>query len=149
MVSQKCQYAIRAVFELAKRYGKGPVKISEIAQAQGIPLRFLQVILNQLRRGGFIESRRGAEGGYFLARRPEKVTVLEIIQFVEGPLVPIACMTGGRTAGKCILHGNCVFMGMWMRAAKAVSEVYDRTSFQDLIEDEKRIQKAASFTYSI
>ena len=48
MVSQKCQYAIRAVFELAKRYGKGPVKISEIAQAQGIPLRFLQVILNQL-----------------------------------------------------------------------------------------------------
>ncbi len=149
MVSQKCQYAIRAIFELARRYGQGPVKISDIAEAQSIPLRFLQVILHQLRRAAFVESRRGAEGGYILARQPDRLTVGEIVKFVEGPLVPVACMTGSKSAGKCSIYGNCVFMGMWERAAKAMSEVYDRTSFQDLVDDEDRMQKTASFSYSI
>jgi Rrf2 family protein len=149
MVSQKCQYAIRALFELSKRHGLGPVRISEIAEAQAIPLRFLQVILNQLRRAGFVESRRGAEGGYFLSRQPDGLTVGEIVQFIEGPLVPVACMTSSKAAGACSLHGRCVFTGMWKRAAKAMSDVYDRTSFQDLVDDEIRMEKTASFAYSI
>jgi Rrf2 family cysteine metabolism transcriptional repressor len=148
MVSQKCQYAIRAVFELARRYGQGPVRISEIAESQVIPLRFLEVILNQLRRAGFVESRRGPEGGYLLARQPEQVTVGEIVEFMEGPLVPVACMTD-KTSGGCSLHGSCVFIGMWKRAAKAVSGVYDQTSFQDLMDDEIRMRDADSLTYSI
>ncbi len=149
MVSQKCQYAIRAVFELSRRHGQGPVKISEIAQAQAIPLRFLQVILNQLRHVGFVESRRGADGGYLLSRQPDQMTVGEIVQFIEGPIVPVACMASSKVAGECSLHGKCVFTQMWERVAKATSDVYDRTSFQDLVEDEIRMEKAASFTYSI
>lgn len=149
MVSQKCQYAIRAVFELAKRHGQGPVKISDIAEEQAIPLRFLQVILNQLRRGGIIESRRGAEGGYFLSRLPNRVTVGEIVLFIEGPLTPIACQTSSNPADGCSLHGNCVFLGMWERTAKAISDVYDCTSFQDLVEDDARMRKSASLSYSI
>jgi Rrf2 family transcriptional regulator, cysteine metabolism repressor len=148
MVSQKCQYAIRAVFELARRQGQGPIKISEIAEAQDIPLRFLEVILNQLRRAGFVQSRRGAEGGYQLARQPAKIMVGEIIQFMDGPLVPVACMTEKDTRG-CALHGNCVFIGMWKRAAKAISDVYDTTSFQNLVDDHARMQSSASLTYSI
>jgi Rrf2 family transcriptional regulator, cysteine metabolism repressor len=148
MVSQKCQYAVRAVFELAKQYGHGPIKISEIAEAQDIPLRFLEVILNQLRRAGFVQSRRGAEGGYLLARQPEKVMVGEIVQFIDGPMVPVACMTE-KTARECALQGNCVFIGMWKRAAKAVSDVYDMTSFRDLINEHAKMQPSASFTYSI
>jgi Rrf2 family protein len=136
------------MFELARRHGQGPVKISEIAQAQAIPHRFLEVILNQLRRVGFVQSKRGAEGGYLMARQPDRVMVGEIVQFVEGPLVPIACMTG-KAPGVCSLHGNCVFIGMWQRVAKALSDVYDQTSFQDLVEDEKKMRKAASLTYSI
>jgi Rrf2 family cysteine metabolism transcriptional repressor len=148
MVSQKCQYAIRALFELSRRYGQGPVKISEIAEAQAIPLRFLQIILHQLRHAGFVESRRGAEGGYFLSRQPSRVTVGEIVKFVEGPLVPVACMTSSKAASDCSLHGRCVFTGMWQRAAKAMSEVYEGTSFQDLVEDQKQMRDGA-FTYSI
>lgn len=98
MVSQKCQYAIRAAFELSRRYGQGPVKIGDIAEAQAIPLRFLQVILNQLRRAGFVESKRGADGGYLLARQPDRVTAGDIVRFVEGPLVPIACMISAAAA---------------------------------------------------
>ena len=148
MISQKCQYSIRAVFELARQYGQGPVKISEIAEAQAIPPRFLEVILNQLKRAGFVQSKRGAAGGYLLAKPPGRIAVGEIVQFVEGPLVPVACMTD-RNTEKCSLIGNCVFWKMWDRAAKAVSEVYDRTTFQHLVEEEIKKQKAASVTYSI
>jgi Rrf2 family transcriptional regulator, cysteine metabolism repressor len=149
MISQKCQYAIRAVFELAKRNGGGPVKISDIAEAQAIPPRFLEIILNQLRRAGFVHSRRGASGGYFLVRQPESMTVGEIVRFVEGPLAPVACMTDEAT-GACSLDRDCAFIGMWRRVAAAMSEVYDSTSFQDLV-DNAAAAKDKDFlpTYSI
>jgi Rrf2 family protein len=148
MVSQKCQYAIRSVFELAKRNGRGPIRIAEIAEAQAIPVRFLEAILNQLRQGGFVQSRRGAEGGYYLARSPEKITIGEIIQFIEGPLVPVACMAND-DKNKCRLHGNCVFIRMWDRAGKAESAVYGQTSLQDLIDEETEMQQGNSISYTI
>ncbi len=64
-ISQKCQYALRAIFELAKRKGQGPVKIAETAEAQAIPLRFLEVILSQLKQGEFVSSQRGNKGTDF------------------------------------------------------------------------------------
>ena len=149
MVSQKCQYAIRAVFELARRHGQGPVKISDIAGKQAIPLRFLQVILNQLKRGGIVESRRGSEGGYYLSRQPDRIPVGEIVRFIEGPLVLVPCQTNGKAADLCSLHPNCVFIGVWERAAKAMSDVYDCTNFQDLVEDDLRQRKSSLFSYSI
>ncbi len=148
MVSQKCQYALRATFELARRNGRGPVKIGEIAEAQAIPGRFLEVILNQLKQGGFVQSRRGAEGGYFLARPPEKITVAEIIQFVEGPLVPVSCMTGDN-ASECSLHGKCVFIGLWKRVAQAAIDVYDQTSLQDLVNEDLAMRQTSVVSYSI
>jgi Rrf2 family transcriptional regulator, cysteine metabolism repressor len=148
MVSQKCQYAIRSVFELARRDGRGPIKIADVAQAQAIPVRFLEAILNQLRQGGFVQSRRGAEGGYYLTRPPHKITVGEIIQFIEGPLVPVACMTSDDKT-KCRLHGNCVFIRMWDRVGKAESAIYDQTSFQDLLDEDLSMQQGESISYSI
>ena len=85
MLTQKCQYAMRAVFELAKREGRGPVKINEIAEAQAIPQRFLENILNQLRQGGVVESRRGKEGGWPARRarsRPEPSSVWSRATFI-------------------------------------------------------------------
>ena len=148
MVSQKCQYAIRATFELAKRRDQGPVKVSDIAEAQAIPVRFLEVILNQLRQGGVVQSRRGVEGGYYLARPAEDLTVGDIMQFIEGPTVPVACMTD-KGASKCSLYGNCVFIPMWRRVAKAESDIYDKTSFQDLVNDAIAMNEANSLSYSI
>jgi Rrf2 family transcriptional regulator, cysteine metabolism repressor len=148
MVSQKCQYAIRAVFELAKRYGQGPIKIKDIAEAQAIPIRFLEVILNQLQRVGFVRSRRGAEGGYALVATPDQISVGDIVQFVEGPLAPVACMTDKSSAG-CSLQGNCVFIEVWDRAAQALSDVYDKTSFQDLINKEIKLRADSPASFSI
>ena len=142
VVSQKCQYALRAIFELAKRYGEGPVKIAEIAQAQAIPLRFLEVILSQLRQAGFVESRRGNDGGYFLSRSPEALTVADVMRFVEGPLAPVGCVGEGGT-DDCPLVGGCVFLPMWRKAEEAVAHVYDNTSFQDLVEEERKMRKGS------
>jgi len=136
LVSQKCQYALRAVFELAKQYARGPVKIGEIAEAQAIPARFLEVILSQLKQAGFVESRRGTEGGYLLIRPPNGLNVGEVIRFVQGPFGPVDCVTSG--GGQCPLRGSCVFMPMWKKVQKSMTDVYDKTTFQDLVDDDKR-----------
>jgi Rrf2 family protein len=74
---------LRAVFELAKHRGNGPTKISDIADAQSIPLRFLEVILNQLKGSGLINAKRGFYGGYYLTRPPEHITVADIMSFMQ------------------------------------------------------------------
>ena len=139
-VSQKCQYALRALFELAKRHGKGPVRIADVAQAQAIPIRFLEVILSELKQGRFVESRRGKAGGYLLAMGPDEVTVGDVVRFVEGPLGPVGCVEDGPGAeGVCRLHGNCVFLAMWARVQEAVSGVYDTTTLAGLLAEERRM----------
>jgi len=148
-VSQKCQYALRAVFELAKRYGEEPVKIAEVARAQAIPPRFLEVILSQLKQGGFVGSKRGNEGGYFLLRAPSFLTVGEVIQFIEGPVMPVDCIARRGSKEKCRLYGQCVFLPMWERAHKAVSEVYRTTTFQELVNEESRMLGRHVPSYSI
>lgn len=148
MLSQKCQYALRAVFELARHYGKGPVKIGGIAAAQAIPPRFLEVILGQLKQGGFVDSRRGASGGYELRRSPGDLAVGEVIRFIEGPLGPVTCLTG-QDQENCRLRGNCVFLGMWERAQEAIAKVYDSTTFGGLVEEDRRRQRDYVSSYAI
>src|ERR671933_1376576 len=87
-VSAKADYAIRAALELAGADG-GPVKGERIAQAQGIPLKFLENILLELRHHGLVQSQRGAEGGYWLARAPDEITLADVIRAVEGPLANV------------------------------------------------------------
>ncbi len=149
LVTQKCQYALRAIFELARRNGKGPVKIARIAEAQAIPPRFLEVILSQLKRGEFVRSRRGNEGGYELTRAPDEITAGEVIRFIEGPFDPVECMNGEGASNRCPLFTDCVFLPMWEKVQGAVSGIYDSTSFQDFVdEDQKRAKRRVS-SYAI
>jgi Rrf2 family protein len=87
-VSAKVDYALRAALELAAA-GNGPTKGEQIAQAQDIPLKFLENILLELRHGGLVQSQRGAEGGYWLARPPEEIKLADVIRAVEGPLANV------------------------------------------------------------
>ena len=88
-VSAKADYALRAAAELAVAEGKGPVKGEQLARAQSIPLKFLENILLELRHAGLVQSQRGAEGGYWLARPADEITLAEVIRAVEGPLASI------------------------------------------------------------
>jgi Rrf2 family protein len=87
-VSQKCQYALRAVYELASRGSAEPVRIADLAKAQAIPARFLEVIMAQLKQAGVVASRRGNEGGYLLGRPASEITVGKLIRFIDGPTHP-------------------------------------------------------------
>lgn len=147
-VSLKCQYGLRALFELAKRERDGYVRLTQIAQAQAIPPRFLENILNQLRQGGFVDSRRGKDGGFTLQRPGREVRVGDVIRFIEGPVSPVDC--GGETPShKCPLKGGCVFMAFWMEAKAALEAVYDRKTLADLVEDEARAVEGSAESYCI
>ena len=137
-VSSKCYYAIRAIYALAEHPGPEPLKIAEIAERELIPIRFLEVILGQLKGGGFVQSRRGAEGGYRLARPADRITVGEVMRYVDGPIAPVDCVSQTRPK-ECEFHGDCHFFGFWGRMRQAISDVVDRTTFADLLrENEQR-----------
>ena len=149
-VSQKCQYALRALFELAKRDTEQPTAMTQIAQAQAIPPKFLELILSELRQGGFVESQRGRGGGYILRSKPDELTVGTIIRFVDGPVAPVKCIAGDSPSDTtCALFGSCAFVDMWSRARDAVASVYDNTTFQDLIDKERLGAEAQANTYCI
>lgn len=133
---KKNQYALRAIYELAKHMDQGPVKISDIAAAQSIPLRFLEVILNQLKGSGIVDSKRGFYGGYFLVKPPNQVSVGDVLRFLHKDQTGndcIACVS----KTNCPFDGRCAFASMWIRVKQAAFKIYDETSFQDLIDGEQ------------
>lgn len=129
-ITQKSKYALRATLELSLRYGHGPVSIGEIAKAQSIPARFLEAILAQLKRAGLVESRRGNEGGYVLARLPSLISVGDVLRVVQGALAdPEVANRGGAGTPQAF---QAVFGPIWESAVRAASAVYDSASFQNL-----------------
>ena len=126
-ISVKGDYALKALFYLAQRGGTEPVKIAEIAASQEIPQKFLELILAQLKQGGFVQSRRGAEGGYLLARAPQAIMVGEALRFMEGSLTPAHRSRRGRRPA-----AETPFTELWRKVDRSVSEIVDRTSFAEL-----------------
>ena len=127
-ISVKSEYALKAVFDLTAQYlgahpsasAMAPVKIADIAKRQKIPQKFLELILAGLKQSGFVDSRRGAEGGYLLARSPESITVGEVLRAVEN----VKSLSRGQN--------DDPFTDIWGRVDTAVSDVLDRTSFAEL-----------------
>ena len=137
---KKNQYALRAIFELAKHVGKGPQKISQIAQAQAIPEKFLEVILNQLKASGWVESKRGFYGGYYLKSSPEDISVGDILRFMQSSPNQVECVAC-ISKGDCPFDGNCAFASMWNQVNEAMFKIYNETTVQDLNNNEKKIHR--------
>ena len=123
-ISVKGEYALQAIFDLSSQPPGQPVKIADIARRQNIPQKFLELILSSLKQGGFVESRRGAEGGYLLARPASAITIGEVFRFFEGS-------QNGKSRSKRKLDSP--FEDLWRRVDEAVSEVVDQTTFADLL----------------
>lgn len=139
-VPNRSRYALRALFDLALNYGTGPVRATDIADRQAVPVRFLATILVQLKQAGLAHSVRGAHGGYMLARPPAQVTVGELMRMLHSSDDVLACSAADLDE-PCPLRDNCVFLPMWQRAQDAVLAVYDGTTFADLVQsyDEMRL----------
>jgi Rrf2 family transcriptional regulator, cysteine metabolism repressor len=154
VLSQKSQYAVRAVFELARRHGGGPVKAGQIAEAQYVPARFLENILGQLRQAGIIESTRGKGGGYRLRRAPGDVSVGEVIRSIQGPMSAIDCAEvgiagSGGNGRSCPLRPGCVLLPVWDKAHSAMMDVFEGTTFGDLLEQERAMSEYEPADYII
>ncbi len=137
-ISVKGEYALEALFDLACRAPGEPVKIAEISKRQRIPQKFLELILASLKHGGFVESRRGAEGGYLLARPPDTITVGEVLAHVEGP-------DEGKARGR--RTGDSPFEPMWRRVDEAIAGIINHTSLAELRREwmEKRARFAPNW----
>jgi Rrf2 family protein len=129
-VSAKTDYAIRAVLELAAAGDERPIKGERIATAQQIPLRFLENILMQLRHAGLVESRRGADGGYRLARAPEDVTLAEVIRAIDGPL---AGVSGVRPESLGFEGVAEPMRDVWIAVRASLRAVLERISLADVV----------------
>ena len=132
-LSSRTRYALRALYELAAHEATTPLKIAAIARRQKIPVRFLEGILTQLKRGGFVESQRGIEGGYRLSRKSQYLTIGEVLRFLEGP-VDFAPMHKKEPKGS---RGELEdpFYRFWRRLNGAIVTIIDELTFRDLIED--------------
>ncbi len=123
-ISVKGEYALEAIFDLAAHNSGNPVKIADISKRQKIPQKFLELILAGLKQGGFVESRRGAEGGYLLARPATAITVGDVLRYVEGPRASLS-RKGKR-------RSETPFSDIWIRVDDAISAIIDHTSFAEL-----------------
>ena len=125
-ITTKSPYAVRALTELARTGAAGPVPIGELARRRDIPVQFLEQLFAILRRAGILKSQRGVKGGYSFAREPSQVTVLEIVELLDGPL--------GRDAE-----------GIFADAAASARSVLEQTSIADVVERERRDAGAAMY----
>jgi len=131
-ITYKGDYALKALLQLALRYNEGGVlSISEIAKFGDMPVKFLEQILLILRRGGFVQSKRGVQGGFALGRHPKDITVGEVIRFIEGPIEPISCVCEDDYKG-CKDISSCIFRGVWKEVGHAISVVVDTLTFEEL-----------------
>ena len=129
----KADYAVRAAVELAATAGGGTIKAEQIAEAQSIPLNFLENILAELRRAGIVESRRGAAGGYLLAKPPEDVSLADVIRAVEGPLANVR----GMSPDALEYHGSAERLrDVWVALRANVRAVLEQVTLADVAKGE-------------
>jgi Rrf2 family protein len=130
-VSQKLEYAMRAMIELAQRRDEAVlVPAREIAERQQVPVRFLEQQLGALSKAGLVESFRGAGGGCRLARDPAEITMADIADAIEGQIFPMFCLEPSDHT--CFQDSRCGLQGFWADVARAVQQVFEDTTVADL-----------------
>lgn len=139
-ITYKGDYALKTILDLALHYGNSPITIHELARRADIPIKFLEHILLDLKRGGFVESRRGKIGGYLLSRHPAKIKLGEVIRFIDGSVEPIACVK--KSYRGCTDINRCVFRGIWEKVTEATSRLIDNITFDDLVKKRKSLDTA-------
>ncbi len=136
-ISTKGDYGIRALIELAHHYGEPkPMQSGQIAARQHVPESYLEQLLTTLRRAGFIRSVRGPQGGHALIRDPKTVPVSEVIEALEGPILPIDCLD---ESSPCSKGGGCAQRDMWQAVREAILSVLNNTTVADLAERDRAI----------
>jgi Rrf2 family cysteine metabolism transcriptional repressor len=139
MFSTKAEYGVRVMAHLARREGESPISLGSIAEAEGLPVAYLEHLVQRLRRAGLVESRRGAHGGYSLARPAEDVTMAEVVQALEGVIAPIECITAGADGSLVCArdgepgHDPCPTKLLWTRVQGSIVRTLSDLTLADLV----------------
>jgi Rrf2 family cysteine metabolism transcriptional repressor len=145
-LSTKGRYGTRALLDLALHQGEEPVLLKDIARRQEISPWYLEHLIAPLIAGGIVRSTRGTKGGISLARPPEDVRLSEIVQLLEGSIVPVECVSN---PGVCSRSELCATRDIWTKLKRAMNEVLESTTLQDLVEQQKRKERPEEVMYYI
>ncbi len=132
-LSTKSRYGVRALFDIAYNSGNLPAQIQDISRRQDISPRYLEQIFQKLKKKGILKSKRGPQGGYYLARRPEEITVSDIIQATEGDILLVECTAEKKKKkGECAFEGSCVTQTVWQEASARLQEYFSTVTLKSL-----------------
>lgn len=130
MISTKGRYALRFLTDVARNQAEGYVALRDVAQRQEISEKYLEIVVKELVRGGFLTALRGKGGGYRLTRAPEEIGVRDILEQMEGPLAPVACLEPGR--GDCPRQADCPTLPLWQGLDQVITDYLARFTLADL-----------------
>jgi len=136
-VSAKELYGLRAMSEFARHFGQGPLSLTQVATRQGISQAYLEQIAIDLRRSGLLCSKRGAHGGYYLARAPEATTAGDVIRALEGSILPVQCVAEQKCV-PCSLEDGCSARGIWEQVRDRLVETLDSITLANLVQLDER-----------
>jgi len=153
-LSTKSRYGLRALFDIAYNSGNLPVQIQDISRRQEISPRYLEQIFQSLKKGGILKSKRGPQGGYFLARKPEEITVKDVVHATEGEMVLVECTATRKKRKKgCVFDGSCVTQMDWKEASDKLNDYLATVSLKTLCEQGQAMgvkrEQDHRFTYFI
>ena len=152
-ISSKSRYGVRALFDIAYNSPHRPAQIQDISRRQQISPRYLEQIFQSLKKKGILRSKRGPQGGYMLAKKPEAVTIRDIIIATEGDVILVDCTSGGRKKKECSFKGRCVTQTVWQETSVKLNEFYSSITLKDLCEKGQSLgverEQDHRFIYSI
>jgi len=147
-ISYKIDYALKVILHLAGNYPDKMDHIKDISNTQDIPKKFLEQVLLLLKKGGFVMSKKGPRGGYYLKKPPEDITMGDIIKYIDGPVSPISCLDKGNEAS-CDFSSFCVFKPVFNEVGKAISNIIDNKNFKELLSKYNSLKENAVLDFQI
>ncbi len=138
-ISYKGDYAMKIVLDLSMYYPDNLVSILDLSKRQDIPKKFLEQILLDLKKGGFLKSKKGPKGGYSLAKAPEEITLGDVVRYIEGSVYPISCIEP-KNPTDCKDMTCCVFAPIWVDVGDAITTIIDSVNFSDLLKKYKTMK---------
>jgi Rrf2 family protein len=147
-ISYKGDYSLKVILDLSKNFPNNLVSILDLSKRQDIPKKFLEQILLDLKKGGFLMSKKGPKGGYSLARSPETITLGEVVRYVEGSVYPISCVDPSNPS-ECLEKISCVFAPIWVDVGDAITSIIDDITFKDLMVKQEQLTKSTVLDFQI
>jgi Rrf2 family protein len=139
MLSKKAKYALLAMLALARRYGDDPVHIADLTDREGLPKKYTELILLELKNHGLLQSKKGKGGGYWLRKQPADISLGKIIRLIDGPLAPVPCVsvTAYEKCEECLDERTCCIRSVMKDVRNSIAKILDSTSLEDALRREE------------